>query len=282
VLTAALLALGGLGAGLFGSLLGLGGGILIVPLLTLLFGYPINTAVGTSLICVIATSSGAAAEYVRTDRADVRLGLVLELTTALGGIAGGVLAGLLLEEVVAGLFAALMYYTAFAMSRTLRRPARTTSTDVTDAKAVQRPAQPLSPGAPDGPGAPPYRTHRVGAALAGSFLAGNVSGLLGVGGGIVKVPLINVVMGAPFAVAVATSNLIIGVTAAAGAFFYLFRGEIEPGVAGPVVLGVFAGAALGPRVAGRLRQSWLTWAFLLFVVYVAVQMTIRALAPALA
>jgi uncharacterized membrane protein YfcA len=95
------------------------------------------------------------------------------------------------------------------------------------------------------------------------------------------VPLINLVLGAPFAVGVATSNLIIGVTAAAGAFFYLFRGEIEPGIAGPVVLGVFAGAALGPRVAGRLRQSWLRWAFLVVVLYVAAQMTIRALGPAL-
>lgn len=261
-----LLVAGGLAAGSMGALLGLGGGILIVPLLTLGFGYPLSAAIGTSLICVIATSSGAAAHYVRTDRADVRLGITLEVATALGGIAGGVLAGLLLEEVVAGLFAALMYYTAFSLLR-----ARTTP------PAFDGPA--ILPGAPPGPTAPEYRGRRMPAALAGSFLAGNVSGLLGVGGGVVKVPVIHLVMGAPLSVAIATSNFIIGVTAAAGAFFYLFRGDVDPTVAGPVVLGVFGGAVLGSRLAARVNAKWLRLLFLVVVVYVAMQMTLRAVAP---
>ena len=267
-LTAALLFTGGVAAGAFGALLGLGGGVLIVPLLTLGFGYSLPSAVGTSLICVIATSSGAAAHYVRTNRADVRLGVTLEAATALGGIVGGALAAVLLEEVVAGFFAALMYYTAFTLART---------------RTVASPSDTLapSPGAPAGAEAPAYRSTRLPAALAGSFFAGNVSGLLGVGGGVVKVPVIHLIMGAPMSVAIATSNFIIGVTAAAGAFFYVFRGDVDPVVAGPVVLGVFAGAFLGSRLASRVKPGWLRLIFVVVVLYVAVQMTLRAAAPAL-
>lgn len=265
-LTAALLMAGGAAAGVFGALLGIGGGILIVPLLTFGFGQSLTAAVGTSLICVIATSSGAAAHYVRSDRADVRLGVVLEIATALGGIAGGVLAGILLEQVIAGLFAMLMYYTAFTLARG-GGPGRSAS-------ATGRPA---SPGAPDGASAPTYRSTRLAPALGASFLAGNVASLLGVGGGVIKVPVIHLMMGAPMQVAVATSNLAIGVTAAAGSFFYIFRGQIDPLIAGPVVLGVFAGAFLGARLTGVIRQRWLTMLFVLVVFYVAVQMTARAL-----
>ena len=265
-LTAALLFAGGTAAGAFGAILGLGGGVLLVPLLTLGFGYPLQAAVGTSLICVIATSSGAAAHYVRTNRADVRLGITLESATALGGIAGGILAGVLLEEVIAGFFAALMYYTAFTLARTR------TGAPPSDGIAA-------SPGARAGSGSPAYRSTRVPMALGGSFFAGTVSALLGVGGGVVKVPVIHLIMGAPISVAIATSNFIMGVTAAAGAFFYVFRGDVDPTVAGPVVLGVFAGAFLGSRLASRVRPGWLRLFFFVVVLAVALQMTLRAAAP---
>jgi uncharacterized membrane protein YfcA len=262
-----LLALSGLAAGAFGALLGLGGGILIVPILTLGFGVPLTAAVGTSLICVIATSTGAAAINVRAGRADVRLGLTLGAGTVVGALTGAVIAGFLPERLLAALFAALLAYTAFTMARGLRRRADASDEDVR-----------LDPAAPDGPGAPSYRSRRLPPAIGGSFLAGNVSGLLGVGGGIVTVPLIHLVMGAPMRVAVATSNFMMGLTAAAGAYAYLLRGDIDPRFAAPVILGVAAGAAIGAGISARLRTSWLVGLFVVVLLYVAVQMALRAVA----
>lgn len=263
--TELLLALSGLAAGAFGAMLGLGGGILIVPILTLGFGLPLSTAVGISLVCVIATSTGAAAVNVQAGRADVRLGLTLGAGTVVGALTGALVAGLLPERVVAALFALLLGYTALSMLRRLR-------------SGVSEPADALEddPAAPDGPGAPTYRSHRVRAAVGGAFLAGNVSGLLGVGGGIVTVPLVHLVMGAPMQVAVATSNFMIGLTAAAGAYAYLFRGDIDPRQAAPMVIGVALGAAIGASLGSRVRAGWLTGAFVLVVAYVAIQMALRA------
>ena len=261
-----LLVLSGLAAGAFGALLGLGGGILIVPILTLGFGMPLTAAVGTSLICVIATSTGAAAINVRAGRADVRLGVTLAAGTVVGALTGALVAGFLPERTLAGLFAVLLAYTAITMARGLLRPSRA---------AVDEP--PADPAAPDGPAAPAYRTHRLPAAVGGSFRAGHVSGLLGVGGGIVTVPLVHLLMGAPIRVAVTTSNFMIGITAAAGAYAYLFRGDVDPRLAAPVVLGVAAGAAIGAGLSARLRSTWLVALFVVVVAYVAVQMAIRAL-----
>jgi uncharacterized membrane protein YfcA len=263
--TELLLALSGLAAGAFGAMLGLGGGILIVPILTLGFGLPLSAAVGTSLVCVIATSTGAAAVNVRAGRADVRLGITLGAGTVVGALTGALVAGLLPERVVAALFAALLGYTAIAMLRRLLGG---------DTDAVETSNE--DPAAGDGPGAPAYRSHRVAAALGGSFVAGNVSGLLGVGGGIVTVPLVHVLMGAPMRVAVATSNFMIGITAAAGAYAYLFRGDVDPRQAAPMVVGVALGAALGASLGSRIRARWLTVAFVIVVAYVAFQMALRA------
>jgi uncharacterized protein len=261
-----LLALSGLGAGAFGAMLGLGGGILIVPILTLAFGVPLTAAIGTSLICVIATSTGAAAINVRAGRADVRLGITLAAGTVVGAFAGGVIAGFLPERALAGLFAALLAYTAVTMFRRLLRRGDA------DASVVD-----ADPAAPDGPGAPAYRTRRVPLALGGSVGAGAVSGLLGVGGGIVTVPLVHLVMGAPLRVSVATSNFMIGLTAAAGAYAYLFRGDVDSRLAAPVVIGVAIGAALGATLAARLHTRVLTAIFVVVVGYVAVEMALRAL-----
>ena len=263
-----LLAASGVLAGVFGALLGLGGGILIVPILTLGFGVSLPTAVGTSLICVVATSTGAAAINVVGGRADVRLGVTLAGGTVVGAVTGGMLAGLAPERVVAGLFAALLAYTALTMARGLLVPTADAAEAAVDATR------------PDGPDAPSYRTRRLPVAIGGSLLAGNVSGLLGVGGGIVTVPLMHVVMRAPMRIAVATSNYMIGLTAAAGAYAYLFRGDIDPRLAAPVVVGVAAGAALGAAASGRIRARWLTVLFVAVVGYVAVRMAILAVAPA--
>ena len=261
-----LLVISGLIAGAFGAVLGLGGGILIVPILTLGFNLPLTTAIGTSLVCVIATSTGAAAVNVRAGRADVRLGVMLAAGTVVGALTGAVIAGVLPERLLAAAFAALMAWTALTMLRSLRGGA--------DDEAHEAAADPADP---DGPGAPAYRSRRLPLAIVGSFAAGNVSGLLGIGGGAVTVPLVHLVMGSPLRVAVATSNFMIGMTAAAGAYAYLFRGDVDPRQAAPVVLGVAAGAAVGAVVGARLRTSWLVLLFVAVVLYVAFRMALLAL-----
>lgn len=264
-MTGVLLFAGGVAGGLFGAVLGIGGGVLIVPLLTLGFNVPLAAAVGVSLVCVVATSTGAAAWNVRAGRADVRLGILLEVGTVLGALTAGLAAPVIPERVLAGAFALLMMYVGVAMTRT--RPATSATTAVEDG---------IDPSVPDGPGAPAYRSHRLPEAVAGSVGAGVISALLGVGGGIVKVPLLRLVMGAPLHVASATSNYVIGVTAAAGAYPYLLRGQIDVSIAGPMVLGVAAGAAAGAALAPRLRARWLALLFAAVAAYVAFQMALRA------
>jgi hypothetical protein len=264
-MTAVLLFAGGVAGGLFGAVLGIGGGVLIVPLLTLGFAVPLPAAVGVSLVCVVATSTGAAAWNVRAGRADVRLAIFLEVGTVLGALGAGLAAPLVPERLLAAAFALLMVYVAAAMLRSGR---------ITSPSAPNDPE--VEPSAPDGPGAPAYRSHRLPEAVAGSVGAGVVSALLGVGGGVVKVPLLRLVMGVPLHVASATSNYIIGVTAAAGAYPYLLRGQVDTAVAGPMVLGVAAGAAAGAALAPRLRARWLALLFAAVAAYVAVQMALRA------
>jgi uncharacterized membrane protein YfcA len=255
-----LLAAGGFGAGAFGSLLGLGGGILIVPLLTVGFGVPFREAVGISLVCVIVTSSAAAGVYLERHTANLRLGMVLEVFTATGALLGGLVAFALPERVLAGLFAALLAWTAFSMLRRARGD-----------------PGPASPSLADEIAGPGYRPRRLGAGAGGSLVAGMLSALLGVGGGIVKVPLMHLVMGVPLKVATATSNLMIGVTAAASAVVYLVRGGIDPYIAGPTAVGVFAGALVGSCLASRIDVRILRLLFVGVLALTAAQMALRAL-----
>jgi uncharacterized membrane protein YfcA len=264
---------GGVAAGLFGSLLGLGGGILIVPLLTIAFGLPLREAVGVSLICVIVTSGASAGVYLERHVANLRLGMTLELFTAIGALVGGLVAFLLSDRVLAGLFAVLLVYVAVTM---LRRhdpaPGAEVKPDGTDGPAV--PARhpfglPL-----DGPG---YVVRNLGRGVAGSLGAGLVSALLGIGGGLVKVPVMHLVMGVPLRVATATSNLMIGVTASASAVIYLLRGGIDPFVAGPTAIGVFLGATVGSRTAHRIDLRILRILFVLVLAWTAFEMVRRAL-----
>lgn len=243
---------GGAAAGLFGSLLGLGGGILIVPLLTLGFGLELREAVGVSLVSVIMTSSAAAGVYLERRIADLRLGMRLELFTAVGALVGGSIAFLIDERWLSVLFAGLLVYVAASMLR-----ARTTESPE------------------DGSDGRSYEVRNVPLGVVGATGAGVASALLGVGGGIVKVPLLHLAMGVPLRVATATSNLMVGITAAAGASIYLARGEIDPYVAGPTAIGVFVGASLGSRVAHRIDLGILRWLFVVVLLYTAVQMFLR-------
>ncbi len=269
------LAGGGLLAGTFGALLGLGGGILIVPLLTLGFGLPFREAVAISLVAVITTSSASAAVYLERRLANLRLGLTLELFTATGALIGGLVAFLLSDRLLAGLFAAMLGYTAWSMVRRAgaRQPAPAAA-----APGVGTTPGGAAPGYLASLGGADYAVRRLPAGIALAFVAGVLSALLGVGGGVVKVPAMNLVMGVPLRVATATSNLMIGVTASASAILYLLRGQVDPYVAGPVVVGVFAGAVVTSRIAHRVPTGVVRVLFVVVLCYTAVEMGARALA----
>jgi uncharacterized membrane protein YfcA len=269
VIVALAMLVGGVVAGTLGSLLGLGGGILLVPLLTLGFDLPLRDAIGVSLVAVIVTSGAAAGVYLERRVANLRLGMTLELFTAAGALVGGLVAFLLDERVLAALFTALLLYTAVSMAR------RGTSTD--PASATATPEEDKRTGFTATLDGPDYAVHRLPLGSAASVFAGLTSALLGVGGGLVKVPAMHVVMGVPLRVATATSNLMIGVTAAAGAIVYLSRGAVDPYVAGPTAVGVFLGAAAGSRLAHRIDIRVIRLLFIVVVLYTAFLMGRRAL-----
>ena len=278
---------GGVGAGIFGSLLGLGGGVLIVPLLTFGFGLPLREAVGVSLVSVIVTSSASASVYLQRHVANLRLGMTLELFTALGALIGGLIAFSLSDQVLAALFAALLVYVAITMLRRREAPppaaaAPATPPGVPTAGASEELAAaiPETSARIDRLSGHGYRIRNLRTGIVGSIGAGVISAVLGVGGGIIKVPLMNLVMGVPLRISTATSNLMIGVTASASAIVYLLRGGIDPWVAGPTAVGVFLGASIGSRIAHRVDVRVLRTLFVVVLLYTAVQMVLRALAPA--
>jgi uncharacterized membrane protein YfcA len=268
---------GGAVAGAFGSLLGLGGGILIVPLLTLGFGLSLPEAVGVSLVSVIMTSSAAAGVYLEKHVANLRLGMTLELFTALGALVGGSIAFVLDERLLSVLFAGLLAYVAFTMARA---PSQEHGPEISsldeDVEADDEEDSPAER-ALDRLSGEGYRVRNLGRGIVGSTGAGVASALFGIGGGIIKVPLMNLAMGVPLRVATATSNLMIGITAAASAVIYLVRGEIDPYVAGPIAIGVFLGATLGSRVSHRIDLRYLRLLFVVVLLYTAFQMLMRAL-----
>ena len=278
---------GGVGAGIFGSLLGLGGGVLIVPLLTLGFGLPLREAVGVSLVSVIVTSSASASVYLQRHVANLRLGMTLELFTALGALIGGLIAFSLSDQILAALFAALLVYVAITMLRRREAPAPAAAAPATPpgvppagASEELAAAIPASSARIDRLSGQDYRIRNLGTGVVGSIGAGVISAILGVGGGIIKVPLMNLVMGVPLRIATATSNLMIGVTASASAIVYLLRGGIDPWVAGPTAVGVFLGASIGSRIAHRVDVRVLRTLFVVVLLYTAIQMVLRAVAPA--
>jgi hypothetical protein len=261
-------------AGVFGSLLGLGGGVLIVPLLTFGFGLPLRESVGVSLVCVIMTSSAAAGVYLQRHVANLRLGMTLELFTAIGALVGGSIAFLLDERLIALLFAVLLAYVAVTMA--VNR----------GSASADDPPIDLAPD--DGPPAPAtiasrlsgsdYRVRNLGKGVVGATGAGVVSALLGVGGGTIKVPVMHLTMGVPLRIATATSNLMIGVTAAASSVIYVIHGGIDPYVAGPTAIGVFLGATAGSRLSHRVDLRVLRLLFVVVLGYTAFQMLLRAAA----
>jgi uncharacterized protein len=237
-----LVALGAVVAGFLGALTGLGGGVVIVPLLALVFHVDIRYAIGASLVSVIATSSGAAAAYLREGFSNIRIGMFLEIATTLGAIVGALIATHVSTTTIAILFGVFLLYSAYLSSRPRQQHAGLQSRDPL-ARFLR-----LDASYPTAQGPQPYTVHRIPLGWGLMFGAGTLSGLLGIGSGALKVLAMDQAMGIPFKVSTTTSNFMIGVTAAASAGLYLARGYINPGIAMPVVLGVLAGSMLGARV----------------------------------
>lgn len=258
-------------AGFLGALTGLGGGTVLVPVLTLLFGVDIRYAIGAALVSVIATSSGAAAAYVKEGFTNIRIGMFLEVATTIGALIGAALATRLSTSLIAVIFGGVLLYSAYASSRP--KPDRAAS-DSPDPFATRLN---LNGNYPTAEGAQAYTVQRVPLGFGLMVVAGVLSGLLGIGSGAVKVLAMDQVMQLPFKVSTTTSNFMIGVTAAAGAGVYLNRGYIDPGLSMPVMLGVLAGSILGARVLVRSQVRWLRQVFSGVILLLAVQMIFNGL-----
>jgi uncharacterized protein len=268
---ACLIALGSFGAGLLGALTGLGGGIVVVPMLTLLFNVDLRYAIGASLVSIIATSSGAAAAYVREGYTNVRVGIFLEVATTIGALAGAAIAGLIPTNALAILFGIVLLYTAYR------------SFQPHDEHAITDPPHPwavrlrLNSTYPTPTGKQPYTVQGVPTGFSLMFVAGILSALLGIGSGVVKVLAMDRTMKLPFKVSTTTSNFMIGVTAAASAGVYLHRGYIVPELAFPVMLGVLAGALVGARILAAAKTRWLRVLFAAVVIILAGEMLYKGI-----
>lgn len=258
---------GALVAGFLGSLTGLGGGVVIVPLLTIALGVDIRYAIGASLVSVIATSSGAAAAYVREGYSNIRVGMFLEIATSAGALSGAFVATLLAPRVIAIIFGGVLLYSAYLSYRH-------TQEDLSSAGPPDRIAAwlRLDGSYPTRSGQVSYRVRNVPAGFLLMGVAGLLSGLLGIGSGALKVIAMDRFMKLPFKVSTTTSNFMIGVTAAASAGVYFARGYVDPGIAMPVMLGVLAGAFFGAHVLAGARSRVLRLAFSLVILALGVQM----------
>ena len=254
-------------AGFLGSLTGLGGGVVIVPLLTLGFGVDMRYAIGASLVSVIATSSGAAAAYVREGYTNIRIGMFLEIATTIGALVGAVLATWLPAKVIGIVFGLVLLHSAYLSA--MKKDEHHALNQPPDRLAGLLRLDGSYPG-PDGPRT--YRVRNVPAGFGLMGLAGILSGLLGIGSGAVKVIAMDHAMQIPFKVSTTTSNFMIGVTAAASAGIYLSRGYVAPGLAMPVMLGVLAGSLTGAKVLTTARTRTLRLAFGAVVAVLGIEM----------
>lgn len=275
----ALVFLGSISAGLLGALTGLGGGVVLVPLLTIAFHVDLRYAIGASLVSVIATSSGAAAAYVREGYSNVRIGMFLEVATTVGALFGAFLATRIPTRALTVLFGVVLLYSAWLSWRQRRAP-ETCADDIPIPAQERSDRLRLSGHFPykDATGATvqqAYKVDRLPAGFATMFGAGTLSGLLGIGSGAVKVLAMDQVMRIPFKVSTTTSNFMIGVTAAASAGIYLRRGYIDPGLAFPVMLGVLAGSLVGARYLVRARVTLLRTVFTVVILALGVEMILN-------
>jgi hypothetical protein len=272
ILTFTLILLGGAFlAGLLGSLTGLGGGVVIIPLLTLVFHVDIRYAIGTALIAAIATSSGSASAYVKEGITNIRLGMFLEIATTTGAVTGALLAVYMPTSMVAIIFGVVLIISAFLSIRP-----KSNHLETEDKSQLAQQLR-LNGHYPTPAGIVAYKVRRVPGGYLVMTMAGILSGLLGIGSGALKVLAMDNMMRVPFKVSTTTSNFMIGVTAAASAVVYLQRGYIDPGLCLPIVLGVLAGALGGTKLLARVNTKWLRLTFSIVITLLALQMIYNGL-----
>lgn len=259
--------LGSMLAGLLGSLTGLGGGIVIIPMLTLVFGIDIRYAIGASIVAVIATSSGAAAAYVKEGITNIRLGMFLEIATTIGAFGGAILAVYSPTNFIAILFGCILISSAFISLQKKNKNIENNPGSKLAGLLKLNSSYPISKGIFIN-----YSVHHVIAGFLMMIVAGVLSGLLGLGSGALKVVAMDNVMRIPFKVSTTTSNFMIGVTAAASAVVYFQRGYIDPGLCLPVTLGVLAGATIGSRILTKAETKWLRIVFAIVIAILAAEM----------
>ena len=253
-------------AGFLGALTGLGGGVVIVPLLTLVFGVDIKYAIGASLISVIATSSGAACAYVKEGFTNIRIGMFLEVATTFGALLGAYIATKLSNSVIAIIFGIILMLSAYLTVKRIGEPAFARKPDFIANRLKLDGAYPVLGGLEF------YHVQGVPIGFCVMFLAGSISGLLGIGSGALKVIAMDQAMHIPFKVSTATSNFMIGVTAAAGAGVYLNRGYVDPVLTMPVVLGVLLGSLIGSRHLFEAKTDKLRIIFSVVILLLAIEM----------
>lgn len=259
-------------AGLLGALTGLGGGVVLVPLLTLLFHVDIRYAIGASLVSVIATSSGAAAAYVKEGFSNIRIGMFLEIATTVGALVGAFIATRVPTRAIAIIFGIVLIYSAYVSRRPRPKEEWHNPPDPLATRLGLNGSFPT----PEGPRY--YNPVRVPTGFSLMFGAGTLSGLLGIGSGAVKVLAMDQAMRIPFKVSTTTSNFMIGVTAAASAGVYLNRGYIDPGLSMPVMLGVLGGSLIGTHILIQAETKWLRIIFSLVIAFLGLQMLYHGIA----
>jgi hypothetical protein len=258
-------------AGFLGALTGLGGGVVVVPALTLALGVDMKYAIGASLVSVIATSSGAAAAYVREGFSNIRIGMFLEIATTIGAVLGAFLAARVSTHALAIVFGLILLQAAYLSFKGMPENAEPVASDALATRLRLGGSYPVA-GSPE-----TYGVRNVPAGFAMMFGAGALSGLLGIGSGAVKVLAMDRVMRIPFKVSTTTSNFMIGVTAAASAGLYLKHGYINPQVAMPVMLGVLAGALVGAKLLVHMRVKTLRMVFGAVILALAIEMIVNGI-----
>lgn len=267
-----LLLLGAILAGLIGSLTGLGGGVVVIPLLTLGFGVDMRYAIGAALVTSIATSSGAAAAYIKEGITNVRIGMFLEIATTTGAVIGAIVAMYLDKKYIALIFGCVLIFSAF---RNIRKKNQEEDYSAPGDKLGEK--LKLNGSYPTKEGVVNYKVHNVAGGYSLMTLAGILSGLLGIGSGALKVLAMDTAMKIPFKVSTTTSNFMVGVTAAASAVVYLQRGYIDPGLAMPIVIGVLIGAFFGSKILPKANVQKLRILFSVVIFTLAVSMIYNGL-----
>ncbi|MHB8086368.1 MAG: sulfite exporter TauE/SafE family protein, partial [Dehalococcoidia bacterium] len=275
------LAATGLVAGTLGSMLGVGGGIMMVPILTLWMGVPMQYAIGSSLVSIVINACTATSVYIDNHVTNLKLGLLLSTTLIPGAVAGAFLASKLSSPVLSLLFGLLMVYVCYTLIP--RKPRRLSPEQIEAAKDPHEKVHTTHAWL-DGNYYDPavkqeisYETHRPVTGMATGFFGGVISSLLGVGGGIINVPVMNLLMKVPIKAAIATSSLLLAFTTMTGSLIYAYNGYVMPYIIAPLIPGIFLGAQLGPRIARRVQSKALIVIFIVFLLVTSVLMILRAL-----